>query len=529
MTKPRALRPYQVQAVNAVLDYWGADRERYTPMVVMATGLGKSTLIARLAAEAASMGLRVVMLAHRGELLNQMLDTVEAVAPGEYSTGLVQGNSDEHGAQIVAASFQTMASPRRLASIGKRDVVLVDEAHHSMAPTYLEVLKGLGVGTPTTFACGFTATAQRTENDLGKLWDTIVFERSITWAIKNGYLSAPRGLVVVMPELDALKDVTIRAGDFAPGELDGVMSASIETVVDAIETHAPDRRSIVFAPGVDSCLGLAEALTARGIPAGGVVGDMSRAAREEVYEAYRRGEIRVMVTVQVLTEGADFPMCDCVVIARPTKSQTLYSQMVGRALRLHAGKTDALVLDLAGTTLDKRLKTLSSLGTDTKPKRVSPVSDDDPGQEEPTEAPARIQREGAVQVLPIDLLASSSCTWLATHKGVPFIDIGGGAIVAAIEDRGHIYAMALLKAKPPVIEGPYPDLPAAMEEAERLGARYGTLPDNGARWRSKSAPSEAQKNMARSLGIDSPDKKTRARLSDDISIAMASAIIDRRI
>lgn len=529
----RELRPYQQDAVNAVIDYWSTPGlDRYTPVVVAATGLGKSTIIAALAVKAARLGSRVVMLAHRGELLRQMIDTVGDVAPGEFTTGIVQAENDDHHAQIVAASFQTLASsPARLEQLKDCDVVLVDECHHSLAPTYLDVLTALGVGTPGTVACGFTATLQRTDDDLGKLWDKVVFERSISWAIKNGYLVTPRGLVVVMPELDKLRDVTIRAGDFAPGELDGVMSASVETVADAVEHHASDRRLIVFVPGVDSCLELANALSARGIAAAPVTGATPRDERERIYSAYRDGRLQALITVQVLTEGADFPMCDCVVIARPTRSQTLYVQMIGRAIRQYDGKHDALVLDLAGTTLDKKLKTLSSLGlgNDAPVKRVAVDSDEDPGQDEPPAPVERVERIGAVQVMPVDLLGSSTATWLKTKLGVPFLDIGGGSLVAIFQMNENSYQAAAFTNRGRLLEQSTPttSLSDALELGESIAGKYGVIPDNGAAWRRKGPPSAAQISMALSLGIDDAENKTRARLSDDISTALASKTIDR--
>lgn len=536
----RQLRPYQQEAVQAVVDYWSTpDLPRYTPTVVLPTGTGKSTVIARLADLSADRGLNVLLLAHRQELLDQMVASVQAVAPDRYSTGFVQADRDTPGAQIVAASFQTLAAnPARLESLGHRHVVLVDEMHHSTAPSYLSVLESLGVTSHTdgVVACGFTATASRADGGLGQVWDNIVYEKSLAWAIKAGYLVKPQGLTVVLPDLD-LSHVAIRAGDYAAGQLEGVMASSVETTVQAMVTHAGGRRSIVFAAGVDHARAMADALTRQEIPAQAVTGDMSADDREQVYTAFRSGDLQVMVTVQVLTEGADFPSCDCVVMARPTRSQTLYSQMVGRAVRLHPGKQDALVLDLAGTVRDMSLITLSSLDADTTTRRVSPGSDVDPGQEEPAAPVEKPQRIGVADLEQIDLLATSPANWLTTRAGVRFLDCQNSVLVFLwpphLSDDSTDVSVGLMHNPPHKdVDGwVYTGLTMgeAVSRAEKTAIRHGTLPDRNAPWRKRSAPSAAQVQLGKTLGVADADKKTRARLSDDISIRKAELRIDRYV
>lgn len=537
MTAPRKLRPYQTEAVNAVLAYWGAphDTRRWTPVVVLPTGTGKSTVIAKLAVTARDMGQRVVMLAHRRELLDQMAASVAVVDPTSPPVGIVQGerNQDPHAA-IVAASFQTLQSPARLESIGKRDVVLCDEAHHAAAPTYMSVLDRLGVVSPDplspAWACGFTATAHREDGGLGQVWDSVVYEKSLVWAIRQGYLVRPRGLTVVLPGLD-LSKVTVRAGDYAQGELEGVMAASTETTVMAMLTHAEDRRPIVFAAGVCHAEELAHALTKHGITAAAVTGAMSTSEREDVYNQFRDGALRAMVTVQVLTEGADFPMCDTVVMARPTRSQTLYSQMVGRAVRLHEGKTDALVLDLAGTVRDMSLITLSNLDPTLKAKRVSVDSTEDPGQKEPVKR-ERKERLGAVGLEDWDLVAASvsKANWLRTPGGIRFLDGQNNVLVFLWPENNGLYSVGLMHTpQQPSVDGfvcSSLGLEDAILVAEDVLKGYGKFPLRSAAWRRKGKPSEAQLRMARCLGIPDAGKKTRARLSDDISTVLAARLLD---
>lgn len=543
MTAPRQLRPYQLEAAEAVRAYWARlDNDRHNPLVVLPTGTGKSTVIARLAVDAYELGLRVVLLAHRRELLDQMSASVAAVAPGIPPVGIVQGERHAPEAPIVAASFQTLtASPGRLGELGMRHVVLVDEVHHSAAETYKGVLDELGVLTghregTGVYACGFTATASRTDGGLGDIWDTVVFERSLAWAISEGYLVRPRGLTVVLPNVD-LTELTVRAGDYAAGELEAAMQASVETTVTAMLTHAAGRASIVFAAGVDHAHALAEALTANGVRASAVTGAMSSEARAEVYADFTDGRIDAMVTVQVLTEGADFPRCDAVVMARPTRSQTLYSQMVGRALRLYPGKTDALVLDLAGVTRDMSLVTLSDLSPEAASARVSPGSTDDPGQDEPAPRPERKQRIGVAELEDIDLLANSPANWLVTPKGVRFLDGGNGSLVFLWPPHPRADAdnvvVGVMHTPPRKNDGwlggasaRWP-LDEAVEAAEHAVGTVGELPNRHAPWRQRGAPSVGQINLAKALGIDNAENKTRARLSDDIAIAKAAKRLDR--
>lgn len=541
MSEARELRPYQAEAVAAVLSYWGVvGRERYTPVVVLPTGTGKSTVIAALAVAARRLGLRVVLLAHRRELLDQMAASVSAVDPTTTPVGIVQGERNAPEADIVAASFQTLsASPARLAELGRREVVLVDEMHHSAATTYAGVLADLGVLDGAhehgygVFACGFTATASRADGGLGKIWDEVVYEKPLSWAIANGYLVKPRGLTVVLPDLD-LSGVTIRAGDYATGELETIMQASVATTVTAMLTHARGRCSIVFAAGVEHAHALAEALTTAGVAAEAVTGAMDSDERERVYAAFNAGSLDAMVTVQVLTEGADFPRCDCVVMARPTRSQTLYSQMVGRSVRLYPGKDDALVLDLAGVTRDMSLVTLSDLTPEATVKRVGVADDDDPGQDEPTERPERRQRIGVAELETIDLLATSGATWLTTPAGVRFLDAQDGVLVFMWPphppEAGPV-SLGVMHTPPKAGDGWVNDgatgtLAEATEAAEALANYYGTVPLKSAPWRARSAPSEAQVRLAKTLGVANADNKTRARLSDDISIAKAAKRLD---
>lgn len=467
--EPRELRPYQKEAADAAEDMWREGYERTS--VVLPTGSGKSSVIAELARRAVRRGQRVVALAHRDELINQMRDTYSLVAPELEPGGIVKAEIDEHDRDFVCASFQTLAaSPKRVEKLGVRNLILVDECHHALAPSYMRVLYDLGLTVPkprgnkktnqdgevfgdhvpqvgskskkasdyiTQFdhvpeirACGFTATMSRSDSEqLGKVWSTVAFERDISWAIDNGYLITPRSLTVHVPELKGLGNVKTVAGDFNSKQLAEVMEASVESTVDAIQRHAEDRNMIVFAASVNHAEELAAALTIEGIPAGVVVGSSTREVREDTYSRFNSGELQALVTVMVLTEGADFPRCDCVVMARPTRSQVLMTQMVGRSLRLYTDpetgkkKEDALVLDLSGAAADASLISLTDLWPDAEDEefdndgnKLEPPSDT--GDEQEALALTQ-QRRGTIELEAVDLLRRAASSHEQSKKGPP--------------------------------------------------------------------------------------------------------------
>ena len=527
----RQLRPYQSEAVEAVQMAWGMGT--YRPAVVLPTGTGKSTVIGELAASARRLDLRVILLAHRAELLDQMAAAVAAIDPEGQEVGILQGPRREYSTDIVAASFQTLASGKHYAALGPRDVVLVDEAHHAPAETYTKVLEALGCFSDTSgvLTAGFTATMSRSdEAALGAIWDEVVYGKDIHWAIESGFLVKPRGLTVVLPDLHLEKVKTV-AGDYASGELEAAMASSVETTVDAIATHAGGRCGIVFAAGVDHAEALAAALLDRDMAAISVTGAMGREEREAAYTAFHDGAVDFLITVQVLTEGADFPRCDTAVMARPTQSSVLYTQMVGRALRPYPGKTDALVLDLAGVSRSMSLVSLTDLHPEAKTSRVTPTSDEDPGQEEAPAPRVRRFREGVAELEETDLLASTSWTrWLRTREGTPFFQTGSWLVF--VWDQGDgTHRVGYMTAKGNKSGGwddeEYVDPRKALTAAEEWTKAAGLeLPKRAPSHYRSVPPSDAQVRFAKSLGVQGADNMTRARISDAISIALASSRLD---
>ena len=561
---PRVLRQYQLEAVEAVESDWADGIKRAG--VVLPTGAGKSTVIGKLVSNAYQRGHRVVMLAHRGELIDQMIRDLKAVDPSipNQHIGIVRAEQDDHHAPIVGATLQTLATAKRRKALGKRDVIIWDEVHHAPAVGYHATFRELG-GYDDAMMCGFTATMYRSDNTKGKtseiglgdVIEKISYERNLRWAIEQGYLVPPTGLTVRIGELNALNKIKNVAGDFHQGDLAEIMEAAVEYTVDAIEMHAPDRRSIVFAASVEAANQITDLINERGnLKAATTIGALSYEERQPIYQAFRDGDLDVMVTVMVLSEGADFPMCDCVVMARPTRSRVLYSQMVGRALRLYEDKSDALVLDLSGTTRQMKLIHLSELvhGMGIETKEV-----DEDGEEilcdecglnlgaclcEPEEPEVRIRltRQGVVDMVTIDLLDDDDTLWLETPAGVPFISLSDGWVVFAWprdgqRDSGE-WAVGYINTRSPSKHGwqetdvtgepVYWPMATAVRKAQDWAVDSGfPLPSKYAAWRTKNqAPSEKQIQIARRMEIPAYEGMTKGRCSDEISIAFAAKVLD---
>lgn len=547
--EPRQLRQYQIEAVGAVESRWFAAEPIKRCGVVLPTGAGKSTIIAKLAVNAYHRGQSVVMIAHRAELIEQMTSTIFEVDPTipRRAVGIVQAEQDEHTAPIVGATLQTLRNARRLKALGKRHVILWDEVHHAAAEGFHTTFEDLG-GYDDALMCGFTATMRRQERGrigLGDVIEEIAYTKDLVWAIENGFLVRPKGLTVRLDDLNALNDVRTIAGDFAQGEMQAVMEAASQFVVDAIKMHAKNRRPIIFAASVDAAHTIGDALNENEFPTVVVTGEQAFPTRQAAYESFRTGDARAMVTVMVLTEGADFPMCDCVVLARPTRSPNLYSQMIGRALRLWQDKEDALVLDLSGSARHMSLMSLPQILPGVRTRVVGADGDEiievtETEEEQEVFRVPRNRRRGPVEMVSIDIVTGRTreVLWLDTIKGIPFISLTDGWIVflwpeGGVKQGATKWAVGNINSRTRQggwmgKEEKYLPLDEAIEYAERAIPQAGfSLPQRGAGWHAgNQAPSEGQLRLARSLGIVEYEDMTKGRISDEISIVFASRVLD---
>lgn len=337
------LRPYQAEAIAAIVDHWQrVDRT----LLVLPTGCGKTVVFCKLAAQLiASQGARVLILAHRGELLEQAADKMQK------ATGLgCATEKAEHSCleppdcwfRIVVGSVQSMMRPQRLERFRPDhfDVIIVDEAHHCLADSYQRVLSHFADAK----VLGVTATPDRGDmRNLGEYFDSLAYSYSLPQAIKEGYLVPIRALTVPLKiELVGLK---VNAGDYTAKSAGNALDPYLEQIAASIIEHAAGRKVVIFLPLIATSQKMLAFLQAQGVRAAEVNGQSDD--RAEVLHDFHHGKYDVLCNSMLLTEGWDCPSVDCVVCLRPTKVRALYSQIIGRGTRLspETGKTDLLVLD----------------------------------------------------------------------------------------------------------------------------------------------------------------------------------------
>jgi superfamily II DNA or RNA helicase len=330
-----SLRPYQVELKEKCLD--ALDKNRV--LLQLPTGGGKTIVFASVAEDFIVHGERVLVLAHRQELITQAADKLRAVAG--CPVGIVKaGIPSDFSAPIQVASVQSMRS--RLRCLHKPDLIIIDEAHHSTAASYRRVLESF----PEAFQLGVTATPCRADGSgFDGLFDVMVHGPTVQDLINEGHLSPYR--LFANPEPMKTKGARSNAGDYRSTDLAGlnpVVTLS-GNLVSSYRQHCPGKRCIVFAVNVEHSRAIADRYTQSGIPAAHLDGESSSDYRAATLAAFAAGELLVLSNVGLFTEGFDLPALDAVQIARPTKSLGLWLQMLGRALRPAPGKDYAVLID----------------------------------------------------------------------------------------------------------------------------------------------------------------------------------------
>jgi superfamily II DNA or RNA helicase len=346
-----ALRGYQDEAINESIAEYGKGITRQ--LIALPTGTGKTILFAALAHK---LNRPTIIIAHRDELIQQARDKLLMFWP-DADVGIVKAEVNELDHQIIIASIQTISRPKRLAQLQGRDfrLMIIDEAHHAVSESYVDVIKGLGFMNDDLerLLVGVTATPWRLDGQgLDNVFQKIVFQRSLPTMIKAGYLTDLKA-IRVKTETN-LVGVHTRMGDFAPGELESVVNTKERNriIVASFKQYAKDRRAAAFCAGVAHAKDLAKAFKDAGFRAGVVYGDMKQEDREAMLYAYKKGDIQVLTNCEILTEGWDDEATDCLLMCRPTKSKGLYTQMVGRGTRLFPGKENCLVLEFTDNRHD---------------------------------------------------------------------------------------------------------------------------------------------------------------------------------
>lgn len=342
------LRPYQQQAIKEV--ELAFDEVRST-LIVLATGCGKTIIFSHLAAREVKRGGRVLILAHRGELLQQAIDKLRA------ATGIVAGlekaettsnmTYDEPPYTVVVGSVQSMKSPARLARFAPDDfsLIVIDECHHALTDTYTAVINHF----PDARLLGVTATPDRGDlRSLGEVFEKIAFEYSIVQAIQDGYLCPIRAQTVPL-QID-LSGVAKQGGDYQATRLGSALEPYLHQICHEIMERCRERKTIVFTPLIATSKKILAIFAEQGFHAVKEVNGESDDRRETLDWFSRAPKGCVLLNSMLLTEGYDEPSCDCIVVLRATKVRALFVQMVGRGTRLCDGKNNLLLLDFLWMT-----------------------------------------------------------------------------------------------------------------------------------------------------------------------------------
>lgn len=337
------LRPYQKEAIAAVEKEWEQGYKK--TLLVLPTGTGKTIVFANVARDEVRRGSKVLILAHRDELLTQAQEKIKS------ATGLLcaKEKADETSLhsfrRIVVGSVQTLMRDKRLNQFAPDafGTIIIDEAHHCLSDSYQHVLQHF----PEANVLGVTATPERNNLQcLGEYFDSLAYEYTLPQAVGDGYLCKIKAQTIPL-QLD-LTGVKMSAGDYSAGGLGTALDPYLEQIAEEMKKYCADRKTVVFLPLVATARKFKAILNKAGFRAAEVNGDSKD--REQTLKDFGAGKYNVLCNAMLLTEGWDCPSVDCVVMLRPTKIRALYCQCIGRGTRLSPGKKDLLILDFLWNT-----------------------------------------------------------------------------------------------------------------------------------------------------------------------------------
>ena len=326
------------QNKNGIPDKWEKGNKK--TLLVLPTGCGKTIVFAKVTEDCVRQGNRILILAHRGELLEQAADKIAKSTGLGCATEKAEETCMGSWFRIVVGSVQTMMREKRLNRFDPDffNTIIIDEAHHCISDSYQKVLQHF----PNANVLGVTATPDRGDmKNLGQYFESLAYEYTLPKAIKEGYLSPIKALTIPL-KLD-LTGVGIQTGDFKASDLGSVLDPYLEQIATEMEQHCRDRKTVVFLPLIKTSQKFRDILLEHGFRAAEVNGNSSD--RAQILEDFDKGRYNVLCNSMLLTEGWDCPSVDCIIVLRPTKIRSLYSQMVGRGTRLCEGKDHLLLLD----------------------------------------------------------------------------------------------------------------------------------------------------------------------------------------
>lgn len=332
------LRPYQEKSRERVQEEWakGVDKT----LLVLPTGCGKTIVFSKIIEDRVKLGERVLILAHRSELLEQASDKLKKATGLKTATEKADETAKDSWFRVTVGSVQTLQREKRLKEFSKDyyNTIVIDEAHHCISESYQRVLNYFDKAK----VLGVTATPDRGDmKNLGTYFESLAYEYKLPEAIREGYLSKIKSLTIPL-KLD-LSSVATQNGDFKASDVSNALDPYLEQIADEMIKHCKNRKTVVFLPLVKTSKKFKDILNEKGFKAAEVNGESKD--REEVLSDFDKGKYNVLCNSMLLTEGWDCPTVDCVIVLRPTKVRALYSQMVGRGTRLAPNKEYLLLLD----------------------------------------------------------------------------------------------------------------------------------------------------------------------------------------
>lgn len=337
------LRPYQEAAREAIENEWASGTKR--TLLVLPTGTGKTVVFSKVAEDQVRAGNRVLILAHRGELLDQAADKLYRMTGLKSSIEKADQTALGTWNRVTVGSVQSLQRENRLDRFDPNyyGTIIIDEAHHAITDGYRRIIDHFNDAN----VLGVTATPDRgDQRHLGEVFESLAYEYSIVQAIKDGYLCKIVAQTVPL-QLD-MTSLKTQAGDYTPGSIDTALDPYLDQIAEEMKKYCQDRKTVVFLPLIATSQKFQNILNSKGFKAAEVNGQSDN--REQVLKDFAAGKYNVICNSMLLTEGWDCPDVDCVVCLRPTKVRSLYCQMVGRGTRICKGKENLLILDFLWMT-----------------------------------------------------------------------------------------------------------------------------------------------------------------------------------
>ena len=350
------LRPYQDVAVNSAIK--SLNKHKNT-IVVAPTGAGKTIMLSSLIGKMHKENNKVLVLQHRDELVNQNMDKFKKINPN-ISTSILNADEKDWSGDVVFAMVQTLSRPNNLSSMQRVNLIIIDESHHTIANSWLNIIKESKEINPNVRIAGFTATPNRGDGKgLKEVFSNCSHQIEIETLIREGFLVSPKPFVIDVGVQKELSQVRKTIDEFNMDEVARIMNKRPinEEVVNKWHEQASDRKTVVFCSTKNHAKDLCGEFVKQGVRAEVLTGDTKKDVRVNMLQSLSNGDLQVVINVAVLTEGFDSPPVSCIILTRPCSYKSTMVQMIGRGLRTidpneypNIIKKDCIILDF-GTSI----------------------------------------------------------------------------------------------------------------------------------------------------------------------------------